>query len=133
MNYNNILFICIQLKHQSVISIACVGALYDTSGLPNHIAFFAKVAWDHTKHHLDVPKPCNRSAALWLIQTIVLLIFSSLNNDTCKNINHIHSQLKALVKLVNTSKLNHLIKYLYEHLTDKHLKNDLLRIRTLIL
>lgn len=87
-----------------LLSISMIGALYDFHS--KHAMLLSNIAWFHIRDFLHKSSRDYSRTPLWLIQSILLLIFIGLFSSDIKVIKSIRHQLPTLLQLVKLTKLN---------------------------
>ncbi|SMN19132.1 similar to Saccharomyces cerevisiae YML081W TDA9 DNA-binding protein, putative transcription factor [Maudiozyma saulgeensis] len=87
-----------------LLSITMIGALYDFHS--RHTMLLSNIAWFHVRDVLHKSKSDYSQTPLWVIQTILLLIFIGIFSSDTEVIKSIRPQLTTLIQLVRLTKLN---------------------------
>ncbi|CAB4254414.1 similar to Saccharomyces cerevisiae YML081W TDA9 DNA-binding protein, putative transcription factor [Maudiozyma barnettii] len=91
-------------NYSLLLSITMIGALYDFHS--RHSMLLSNIAWFHVRDVLHKSKTNYSKTPLWVIQTILLLIFIGIFSSDTNVIKSIRPQLTTLIQLVRLTKLN---------------------------
>ncbi|GMM54657.1 Rsf2 protein [Maudiozyma humilis] len=87
-----------------LLTITMIGALYDFHS--GHSMLLSNIAWFHIRDVLHRLKADYTKTPLWVIQSILLLIFIGIFSNDTNVIKSIRPQLTTLIQLVRLTKLN---------------------------
>lgn len=91
-------------NYSLILSIAIIGALYGFHS--THAMYLSNICWLKIRNHLNTLNDHYENTPLWLIQSMVLLIFFGIFSNDLSVSKTINTKMKTLIKLVKLTKLN---------------------------